>query len=113
MRNLLPALIACALAACAADTPDTSEVDQADNALCLSRSDVCYDRAEYNYQSCTYGAELDYDRCVRNHGVNCEDNYDTRWDACGDTLYSAYNRCDVNYCLCEGFTLNECTSDVG
>jgi hypothetical protein len=45
--------------------------------------------------------------------VNSQDNYDTAYDACGDTLYSAYNRCDVNYCLCEGFTLNECTSDVG
>ena len=82
-------------------------------ALCESRLDVCYSRADARYQQCLYGVELDYDYCVRNHGQNCEDNYQIGWDRCGDKLDTDVGRCELNYCICEGGTIDECSTSNG
>jgi len=118
MTRTIGALLVVSLAACVNaaddDAAGVSAVEQATSQdVCESRLDSCEASATRRYDACTYGVELDYDYCERNHGVNCYDTYQTAWLACGDRADSDRRRCERNYCFCMGGTTGDCAPDIG
>src|SRR5438067_1622014 len=118
---ILSALLVLATTACtnAADDASARESKQGqvssaiDSAVCESRATDCETRAESNYDACLYSADLTYDSCVRHNGENCDSNYDAAYDACYDKYSADNNQCNRSFCVCQGFTLQECTQANG
>jgi len=109
-RTFLPALaLALSLAGCAAQGDDSSPlpddtlgaVEQDTTTIdCDAQLVRCEDRADRKYDACTYGAELTFDYCQRNHGQNCDINYLDAIDRCNDNYDTAIAACQTAYCTC-------------